>query len=124
MSFFSWDCKVVKKQDCLIELFSLKLLEANYMADPQLEAIRDMLVKKEPNFAEAARAMGGYLVPLDGRAAGHSHSVTPTHHQSTATTTGGPVCSTWQGICGSRIVIGSWCRPQWSLPCAQWQVKT
>ena len=73
---------MVKKQDCLIELFSLKLLEANYMADPQLEAIRDMLVKKEPNFAEAARAMGGYLVPLDGRAAGHSHSVTPTHHQS------------------------------------------
>ena len=73
-------------------------MEVNYKADPQLEAIRDMVVKKEPIFAERVRAMGGYLgqytndfhardgclwvVSLGGQAAGYSHSVTSTHHQS------------------------------------------
>ena len=46
------DCKVVKKQDCLPELFSLKLVDANYKADNQLEAISDKLLLKDPNFAE------------------------------------------------------------------------
>ena len=55
------DHKVAEKSDCLPDLFSLKLVEANYKPDPQLKAIRDMLVDKEPNFAENVRAMGGYL---------------------------------------------------------------
>ena len=44
MSVILRDCKKVKKQDCLPELFSFKLVEANYKAEPQLEAIRDILV--------------------------------------------------------------------------------
>ena len=55
------DVKFVRKQDCLPELLSLKLVEANYKADKQLEAIRDMLVFKDPDFADKVRAMGGYL---------------------------------------------------------------
>ena len=55
------DWKAVKKQDYLPELFTLKLGEASYKADLQLEAIRDMLVMTDPNFAEKLSAMGGYL---------------------------------------------------------------
>ena len=36
-------------------------MEANYKADPQLEATGDMIVKKNPKFAEKVRAMGGYM---------------------------------------------------------------
>ena len=61
MSVIRRDCKVVKKKDCLHELFILKLVEAVYKAGKQLEAIRDMLVRKDPDFAENVRAMGGKL---------------------------------------------------------------
>ena len=54
------DCKVVKKQDCLPELFSLKLVDANYKGDNQIEAISDKLVLKDPNFAEEVWARGGF----------------------------------------------------------------
>ena len=61
MSVILRDCKVVRKQDCLPELLSLKLVDANYKADKQLEAIRDMLVFKDPDFADKVRAIGYYL---------------------------------------------------------------
>ena len=61
MSVIPRDCKVVKKQDCLPELFSLKLVEAKCKADKQLEAIRALLVLKDPNFAEKVGAKDGYL---------------------------------------------------------------
>ena len=55
------DRKAVMKSECLPELFCLKLMQANYKADPQLEAIRDMLVDKDLNFAEKVKVIGGYL---------------------------------------------------------------
>ena len=61
MSVTPRDYKFVKKIGFFIELFSLKLVEANYKAYKQLKANRDMLVQKNPDFAEKVRARGGYL---------------------------------------------------------------
>ena len=61
MSVILRDCNVTRKSDRLFELFSLKLVEANYKPDPQLKGIRDMLVDKKPQFSERVRAMGGYI---------------------------------------------------------------
>ena len=49
MSVIPRDCKAAEKPDCLPKLFSRKLVEVNYEAGSQLEAIRDMIVRKNRN---------------------------------------------------------------------------
>ena len=52
---------VNKKSDSFPHLISAKLVKANYTEKPQLEAIPDMLVAKDPKFEKNVKAMAVFL---------------------------------------------------------------
>ena len=55
------DCKIVRKDDAMHELFSLKLIEAKDKGDPQMKAIEDMVQAKDADLERKFRAIGAYL---------------------------------------------------------------
>ena len=57
MSIIPRNCKIVNKITSLPDLFNLKLIESNYVSDPQLSAIRDLIVSQDPNIHEKFNAM-------------------------------------------------------------------
>ena len=61
MSVIPRDCRIVRKNDALPELFNLILVEANYKRDPQMRAIKELVHTKDPEIARKVRAMGAYL---------------------------------------------------------------
>ena len=61
MSVLRRDCKIVRKNDALPEQFNVKLVEANYMGDPQMSAIKELVQTKHPEIEKKIRAMGAYL---------------------------------------------------------------
>ena len=60
MSIIPRDYKIVSKITSLPDLFNLKIEESNYVSDPQLRAIRDLIVTKNPNIHEKVTAMNRY----------------------------------------------------------------
>ena len=60
MSIIPRNCKIVKKITAIPDLFNLKFIESNYVSDPQLSAIRDLIVIKDPNIHEKVTAMNSY----------------------------------------------------------------
>ena len=53
--------RLIKKSDYLPKISSLILVEANQQANPQVEAIRMMLLANEPKFVKKVGVMGAYL---------------------------------------------------------------
>ena len=115
------DCKVVKKQDCLPDLFSLKLVEANYKADEQLEKRRAIsgylggggTLMTSMRTTVAFGWTNGRLFP--------SRYADPSSIGSIAIIMGKPVSLIQRGIFGSRTFIGAWRRLRRSVQCAQRQ---
>ena len=60
MSIIPRNCKIVNKITSLPDLFNLKFIESNYVSDPQLSAIRDLIVSQDPNTHEKISAMNRY----------------------------------------------------------------
>ena len=60
MAIIPRNCKIVNKITALPDLFKLKFIETNYVSDPQLSAIRDLIVSKDPNIHEKITAMNRY----------------------------------------------------------------
>ena len=60
MSIIPRNCKIVNKITSLPDLFNLKFLESNYVSDPKLSAIRDLIVTQDPEIHEKIRAMNPY----------------------------------------------------------------
>ena len=60
MSIIPRNCKIVHKITSLPDLFNLKFIESNYVSDPQLSAIRDLIVSQDPNIHEKISAMNRY----------------------------------------------------------------
>ena len=60
MSIIPRNCKIVKKITSLPDLFNLKFIESNYVSDPQLGAIRDLIVSQDPDIHEKISAMNRY----------------------------------------------------------------
>ena len=54
------NCKVVSKQTALPELFNLRFIESQYSADPQLQAIIEMIKCKDPQLHTKIAAMSKY----------------------------------------------------------------
>ena len=52
MSIIPRYCKIVNKITSLPDLFNLKFIKSYYVSDPQLSAIRDLIVSQEPNVHE------------------------------------------------------------------------
>ena len=60
MSIIPRNCKIVNKITSLPDLFNLKFIESNYVSDPQLSAIRDLIVTQDPDIHEKISAMNRY----------------------------------------------------------------
>ena len=60
MSIIPPNCKIVNKITALPDLFNLKFIESNYVSDPQLSVIRDLIVSKDRNIHEKVTAMMRY----------------------------------------------------------------
>ena len=60
MSIIPRNYKIVSKITSLPDLFNLKFIESNYISDPQLSAIRDWIVTKDPNIHEKVTATNRY----------------------------------------------------------------
>ena len=60
MSIIPRNCKIVSKITSLPDLFNLKFIESNYRSDPQLSAIRDLIVSQGPNIHDKFTAMNSY----------------------------------------------------------------
>ena len=54
------NCKIVNKITSLPDLFNLKFIGSNYVSDPQLSAIRDLIVSQDPNIQDKINAMNRY----------------------------------------------------------------
>ena len=52
--------KFVSKVSSLPDLFNLKFIESNYVSEPQLSAIKDLIFTKDPNIHEKVTAMNRY----------------------------------------------------------------
>ena len=50
-----------KKKPALPQLLSLKLIEASYMGNPQMKAIKEMVAENYPELERKIRAMGAHL---------------------------------------------------------------
>ena len=64
MSTIPLNCKIVCKTTVLLELFNLKFIESNDISDPQLSAIRDLIVTKDSNNHKKVTAMNRYYSHL------------------------------------------------------------
>ena len=51
---------MLKKINSLPDLFNLKFIESYYISDPQLSAIRDLIVSQDPNIHDKTHAMNRY----------------------------------------------------------------
>ena len=60
MSIIPRNCKIVSKITSLLDLFNLKFIESNYVSDPQLSAIRDLIVTQDPEIQEKISEMNRY----------------------------------------------------------------
>ena len=60
MSIIPRNCKIVNKITSLPDLFNLKFIESNYVFDPQLSAICDLIVSQDPNIHEKIKSMNRY----------------------------------------------------------------
>ena len=60
MSIIPRNCKIVNRITSLPDLFNLKFIESNYVSDPQLSAIRDLIVSQDPDIHEKISAMNRY----------------------------------------------------------------
>ena len=60
MSIFPRNSKIVNKIFSSSDLFNLKFIESNYVSDPQLSAIRDLIVSQDPDIHEKISAMNRY----------------------------------------------------------------
>ena len=60
MSIIPRNCKIVNKITFLPDLFNLKFIESNYISDPQLSAIPDLIVSQGPNIHDKITAMNRY----------------------------------------------------------------
>ena len=60
MSIIPRNCKIVNKVTSLPDLFNLKFIESNYVSDPQLSAIRDLIVTQDPEIYEKISEMNRY----------------------------------------------------------------
>ena len=58
------NCKIVNKVNSLPDLFNLKFIESNYVSDPQLSAIRDLIVTQDPEIYEKISEMNRYYAQL------------------------------------------------------------
>ena len=54
------NCKIDNKITSLPHLFNLKFIESNYVSDPQLSAMRDLVVSQDPDIHENISAMNRY----------------------------------------------------------------
>ena len=52
--------KIVSKIISLLELFNLQFIESNYVSDPQLSAIREIIITRDPKTHEKVPAMNRY----------------------------------------------------------------
>ena len=60
MSIIPRNCKIVNKATSLPDLFNLKFIEPNYVSDPQLSAIRDLIVTQDPEIHQKITQMSRY----------------------------------------------------------------
>ena len=60
MSIIPRNCKIVNRITSLPDLFNLKFIESNYVSDPQLSVIRDLIVSQDPDIHEKISAMNRY----------------------------------------------------------------
>ena len=60
MSIIPRNCIIVNKVTSLPDLFNLKFIESNYVSDPQLSAIRDLIVTQDPEIHEKISEMNRY----------------------------------------------------------------
>ena len=60
MSLIPRNCKIVNKITSLPDLFNPKFIESNYVSDPQLSAIRDLIVSNDPKIHEKINATNHY----------------------------------------------------------------
>ena len=60
MSIIARNCKIVNKITSLPDLFNLRFIESNYVSDPQLSAIRDLIVSQDPKIHDKINAMNRY----------------------------------------------------------------
>ena len=60
MSIIPRNFKIVNKATSLPDLFNLKFIESNYVSDPQLSAIRDLIVTKDPEIHEKITEMNRF----------------------------------------------------------------
>ena len=60
MSIIPRNCKIVNKVTSLPDLFNLKFIESNYVSDPQLSAMRDLIVTQDPEIHEKISEMNRY----------------------------------------------------------------
>ena len=60
MSMIPRNCKIINKVTSLPDLFNLKFIESNYVSDPQLSAIRNLIVTQDPEMHEKITEMNRY----------------------------------------------------------------
>ena len=60
MSIIPRNCKFVNKQNALPELFNLRFIESQYPSDPQLQAIIEMIKRKDPEIHTKITAMSKF----------------------------------------------------------------
>ena len=60
MSIIPRNCKIVNKVTSLPDLFNLKFIESNYVSDPQLSAIRDLIVTQNPEIHKKISEINRY----------------------------------------------------------------
>ena len=60
VSIIPRNCKIVNKITSLPDLFNLKFIESNYVSDPHLSAIRDLIVSQDPSNHDKINAMNRY----------------------------------------------------------------
>ena len=60
MSIVPRGYKIVSKITSLPELFNLQFIESNYVSDPQLSAIRELFITRDPKILEKILAMNRY----------------------------------------------------------------
>ena len=60
MSVIPRNCKNASKQTTLPEFFSLRFIESQYSSEPQLQAIIEMIKRKDPQLHSKVAAMSKY----------------------------------------------------------------
>ena len=64
MSIIPRICKVIQKNTALPELFNLRFVESRYASDPQLQAIYEMVKRKDPEIQQKLHNINRYYSQL------------------------------------------------------------